>query len=150
MKYRFTDDMLHFGHKENLERMVIKSKKDKVNYKLMGYDSLQQLKIYKIAKDNNIPEWKIELIWLATYNNQPTPVEDFTIDYNAKVNMTTMPKETRDNKGVYIGGGGSNRNKIRYPKKNRSVATWRKFYAMFPWAAEEDNWDGKKSSRYPN
>lgn len=41
-------------------------------------------------------------------------------------------KETRDNKGVYIGGGGSNRNKIRKPSKKRSKRTWRIFREMFP------------------
>lgn len=58
-------------------------------------------------------------------------------------------KEGRDNKGTYVGGGGSNRNKIRYPKKNRSKKVWAMFYKMFPWAAERDNWDGEKSDRYP-
>ena len=56
-------------------------------------------------------------------------------------------KETRDNKGVYVGNGGSNCNKIRYPKKARSKRTWGIFYKMFPLAAERDGWDGKKSSK---
>lgn len=56
-------------------------------------------------------------------------------------------KEGRDNKGVYIGSGGSNRNKVRYPKKNRSLRTWRIFYQMFPKKAEQDGWDGKTSSK---
>lgn len=41
-------------------------------------------------------------------------------------------KETRDNKGVYVGSGNSNRHKIRLPKKNRSKKTWKIFYEMFP------------------
>lgn len=41
-------------------------------------------------------------------------------------------KETRDNKGVYVGSGYSNAKKIRYPKKARSKRTWRIFYQMFP------------------
>lgn len=56
-------------------------------------------------------------------------------------------KETRDNKGVYVGGGGSNANKVRYPKKARSKRTWKIFYKMFPWKAEKDGWDGQKSSK---
>ncbi len=57
-------------------------------------------------------------------------------------------KETRDNKGVYIGGfGGSNRNKVRYPKKNRSKRTWKIFYKMFPNNAERDEFDGQTSKK---
>jgi hypothetical protein len=57
--------------------------------------------------------------------------------------------ETRDNKGVKVGSGGTNRNKIRYPKLNKSKKVWAMFYKMFPWAARYDNWDGEKSDRYP-
>ena len=39
------------------------------------------------------------------------------------------------------------RNIIRYPKKCRSLRTWRKFYEMFPRQAEIDGWDGKTSIR---
>jgi hypothetical protein len=56
-------------------------------------------------------------------------------------------KETRDNKGVYVGGGGSNCNKIRYPKKNRSAKTWKTFYEMFPSRAIADEYDGKTSKK---
>jgi len=41
-------------------------------------------------------------------------------------------KEGRDNKGVKVGSGGSNRQTIRFPKKNRSAATWKKFWTLFP------------------
>lgn len=58
-------------------------------------------------------------------------------------------KEGRDNKGVYVGNGGSHGNKIRYPKLNKSKRVWKMFYKMFPWVAERDNWDGEKSDRYP-
>jgi hypothetical protein len=56
-------------------------------------------------------------------------------------------KETRDNKGVYVGNGGSNGNKIRYPKKNKSAKTWKIFYKMFPSRAIIDEYDGKTSKR---
>jgi len=56
-------------------------------------------------------------------------------------------KETRDNKGVYVGSGGSNRNSVRYPKKARSKRVWKIFYNMFPWKAKEDGFDGETSSR---
>ena len=54
-------------------------------------------------------------------------------------------KEGRDNKGVYVGNGGSNANKVRYPKKARSKRTWAIFYKMFPSRALKDGWDGEKS-----
>ena len=56
-------------------------------------------------------------------------------------------KEGRDNKGVYVGNGGSNRNKVRYPSKKRSKKTWKIFYQMFPKLAEQDGWDGNTSKR---
>lgn len=64
--------------------------------------------------------------------------------YNLRLNNL---KETRDNKGTYIGSGGSNRYKVRYPKKNRSRKVWAKFYEMFPYRAKIDGWNGKKSKR---
>ena len=48
-----------------------------------------------------------------------------------ELSLNTL-KETRDNKGVYVGSGGSNRNSIRKPKKNRSKRVWKIFYEMFP------------------
>lgn len=56
-------------------------------------------------------------------------------------------KETRDNKGVYVGSGGSNKNSVRYPKKNRSKKVWKIFYKMFPYRANIDGFDGETSSR---
>ena len=66
-------------------------------------------------------------------------------------------RETRDNKGTFVScatyhepdrwDNGNIRscrfNKIRYPKKCRSLRTWKTFYKMFPKQAEIDNWDGK-------
>lgn len=60
----------------------------------------------------------------------------------------SKPKpEGRDNKDVHVGTGGSNKNKVRYPSKKRSIRTWKKFYALFPYCAKEDGFDGKTSSR---
>lgn len=60
-------------------------------------------------------------------------------------------KETRDNKGVYVGSGNGEHQylicKIRYPRKARSKRVWSIFYKMFPSMAEKDNWDGEKSNR---
>lgn len=47
-------------------------------------------------------------------------------EYNRK------PKDKRqDNKDYYNGNGGSNSNKIRYPKKCRKTA-WKRFNKLFP------------------
>lgn len=37
----------------------------------------------------------------------------------------------RDNKDVRVGSGGSNKNKIRRPRKCRKTA-WKRFYKLFP------------------
>jgi hypothetical protein len=67
-------------------------------------------------------------------------------DYRNEYNKRPQ-KEGRDNKGVRVGNGGGNRNSIRYPSKKRSKRVWKTFYKMFPYYAERDGWDGKKSSR---
>jgi hypothetical protein len=70
-------------------------------------------------------------------------------------------RETRDNKGQFVSyctyatpyrypNGNIEMcrfNKIRYPKKCRSLRTWKLFYKMFPKQAEIDNWDGKTSDK---
>lgn len=56
-------------------------------------------------------------------------------------------KEGRDNKGVYVGTGGDNWNKVRYPSKKRSKRVWKIFYQMFPRLAERDGWDGQTSKK---
>lgn len=71
-------------------------------------------------------------------------------------------RETRDNKGQFVETtttyhiptryeNGNIKmcrfNKIRYPKKCRSLRTWKLFYKMFPKQAEIDNWDGKTSDK---
>ncbi len=74
--------------------------------------------------------------------------EQSTKRFTNKSIMNGSPlKEGRDNKNVHVGSGGSNRNKIRYPSKKRSIKTWKKFYKLFPWAAIEDKWDGKTSTK---
>lgn len=68
--------------------------------------------------------------------------------YKAQNEYKKKPqKEGRDNKGVYVGNGGSNANKVRYPSKKRSKRTWKIFYEMFPYYAQRDGWDGETSKR---
>ena len=84
-----------------------------------------------------------------------TKEEYFQISYeeSQKINLhreslkNKDPKESRDNKGVYVGSGNSNANKIRYPKKARSKKVWAIFYKMFPGCAKVDGWDGETSKR---
>ena len=94
--------------------------------------------IYKLSDELNFTETEVEVLWnhvrREKYRNHT--------DYNQ-----SPPKEGRDNKDVHVGGGGSNRCMIRYPSKKRSIKTWKKFYKLFPWAAERDGWDGKTSNR---
>ncbi len=47
-------------------------------------------------------------------------------DYDAK-----PIRESKDNKDFYNGTGGSNKNKVRYPKKCRKTA-WKRFAKLFP------------------
>lgn len=69
-----------------------------------------------------------------------------TVDTFENLRLNNL-KETRDNKGVYVGSGGSNAHSIRYPKKARSKRVWRIFYKMFPYTAKKDGWDGEKSTK---
>lgn len=46
--------------------------------------------------------------------------------------MKSKPIQSRrDNKDVRVGSGGSNRSKVRFPKKVRKTA-WKRFYKLFP------------------
>lgn len=48
------------------------------------------------------------------------------------VNYDAKPiREKKDNKDFYNGRGGSNKNKVRYPKKCRKTA-WKRFAKLFP------------------
>lgn len=71
--------------------------------------------------------------------------------YELKTEYKKTPiPNNQDNKDKYIGGGGSNGNKVRYPSKKRSLKVWKNFYKLFPYYAEKDGWNGKTSTRYGN
>lgn len=90
----------------------------------------------KLLLDNtNISQEKINKLNIETIKSKN--------DYNLNQN----PIIRRDNKGIYIGGSGYNKNKVRYPSKKRSLKTWRMFYNMFPYCAKMDNWNGKISDK---
>lgn len=98
----------------------------------------EKIELYDLAKELNIPDNELCKMWVQIRKQK----------YERDRIYSQRPqKEGRDNKGVYVGSGGSNKNSVRYPSKKRSKATWVKFYAMFPYYAEKDNWDGKTSDR---
>lgn len=65
----------------------------------------------------------------------------------SKTKNIQKPITFRDNKDIHIGNGGSGSNKVRYPSKKRPLSTWRRFYKLFPYYAERDNFDGKTSDK---
>jgi hypothetical protein len=111
------------------------------NLNKSGHEALLELlEICKLSKELKIKDTNMggNELWAKTY------VEKIK---NRNILRLKPQKEGRDNKGVYVGSGGSNRNKIRYPSKKRSLRVWKKFYEMFPWAAEADGFNGKTSKR---
>lgn len=99
---------------------------------------LELVELYKLTDEMKLTDDEIETIWWK-----------ISCDHtNSKAEYSKKPqKEGRDNKGVYVGSGGSNCNMIRYPSKKRSIKTWKKFYNLFPWAAIQDGFNGKTSSK---
>lgn len=96
------------------------------------------LEIYALSKELQISDKDFNEMWFNVR------IERRNNDIKKRLKPQ---KETRDNKGVLVGSGGSNINKIRYPSKKRSLRVWKKFYEMFPYLAEKDKWNGKKSKR---
>lgn len=104
-------------------------------------DIEERYEIYVLSKELELSEKEREEMWWKL-SRQKNLIQE---------SMKKRPTpEGRDNKGVYVGRGGSDGNKIRYPSKKRSKKTWKKFYEMFPWAAERDGWDGETSKRFKN
>lgn len=94
--------------------------------------------IHKLSDEIGLTDEQIRDIWY----------EQVSMFFkNQSIYSRRPQKEGRDNKDVEVGTGGSNRNKIRYPSKKRSIKTWKKFYKLFPRAAEQDGWDGRHSNR---
>lgn len=99
---------------------------------------LDRVKIFNIAEELKISDSILRLMWM---NMSKLRTQNY-LSYSA-----SPQKEGRDNKNVHVGSGGRNKNMVRYPSKKRSVYTWKKFYTLFPYLAEEDNWDGKTSNK---
>ena len=117
---------------------------EKMNYTIISYSKVKSQK----KRLDGLIELRLLLIELSVTSDEYYHIFNEERRKFANLRENTS-KETRDNKGVYAGNGGSNQNKIRYPKKNRSRKTWATFYEMFPYRAKVDGWDGKTSKRYP-
>lgn len=111
------------------------------------------LKKYWIEKENAIKN-SIELIEVGELLGYTLDKIEYDrkYTYSEQLKRTNLynespQKEGRDNKGVYVGSGGSNKNKVRYPSKKRNKKTWKTFYEMFPRLAITDNWDGNTSDK---
>ena len=116
----------------------LKIKEDGSNSVRYG-SSYVYIDLYNIIRQYNISEDIIKQIYKE---------EQIKLSLHKKFDNKQEPIVRRDNKGVRIGMGfGGNRNMTRYPKKNRSLKVWKKFYEMFPREAELDNWNGKTSSK---
>jgi hypothetical protein len=98
----------------------------------------ERSEIFKLASELNIPDNELLCMWVRFYDARR----------KLKDQQNIMPKrERKDNKHIHVGSNGGNKNKVRYPSKKRSRATWKRFYLLFPRLAEEDNWDGKTSDK---
>lgn len=90
---------------------------------------------------NNLKELH-KLFDLAGFNEEERNIYFKTIRWERrkeKIDYSKKPiKEKKDNKDFYNGGGGSNKNKIRYPKKCRKTA-WKRFAKLFPNAVKIKN-----------
>ena len=111
-------------------------------------------KCYQMIKNHEMTDADIN-VFISTIKNPREEWRQTMREHN------NGGRETRDNKGQfvsmyvyckpvrYLNGNISRcrRNIIRYPKKCRSLRTWKKFYEMFPKQAEIDGWDGKTSNK---
>lgn len=98
----------------------------------------ESIEIYAIADELGLSQKELENLWFT---------ESSKNHKNKEIMKRKPQREGRDNKDVYVGSGGYNRNMVRYPSKKRSIKTWKKFYKLFPLNAIEDGWNGKTSKR---
>ena len=94
--------------------------------------------IFELANTLGLSDDELLQRWRQSMGERKEQIEDF---------KKKPTPEGRDNKGVYVGGGGYNKNMVRYPSKKRSKRVWKIFYEMFPYYAKRDGWDGETSNR---
>ncbi len=98
----------------------------------------KHIQVYVLANKIGLTEKERNILWMKERNRKT----------KAREELSKKPlKEGRDNKDVHVGSGGGGSGKVRYPSKKRSRAVWKKFYALFPYYAKLDGWDGKTSKR---
>ena len=91
--------------------------------------------IFEIAYENKLTYEELDSVWLEKRRER----------YKNDREYSKKPIQTlKDNGKFYIGGGGSNCNKVRRPSKKRSKRVWRNFYRLFPYEAEKDGWKEKQ------
>ena len=132
-------DPFHYQNREKIEISLAESKA--LKYGKRSVTALTEiLEIHKLIEELKITDssFGVNNLWLDMH---------FVKTNSERIRQLKPPRESRDNKGVYVGSGYSkyNANKVRYPSKKRSLRVWKTFYKMFPRLAEKDKWDGKTS-----
>lgn len=139
LKYLMNKHPSYSMTKTQLREHFFSTESAHINSKTGNYDLiLELLDIYRLSDELGFSEEEREKLWQQ--------IRMIRLKAQAK-NHLKPHKESRDNKGVYVGSGGSNKNKVRYPSKKRSLRVWKKFYTLFPYHAKIDGWNGKTSKR---
>jgi hypothetical protein len=87
-------------------------------------------KIQDILDKHKFSEEEKKKLWNQT-------IKEIIISKKTNYNLSPKP-ERKDNKNRLNGSGGSNCNKIRFPKKKRKTA-WKRFFKLFPKLKEKNN-----------
>ena len=140
--YDFTHPCIYKNVLGHLKK-VIESYRSWVNFDYVNKHSARIKLIQRairIIETNNISN--SELLNLI---NEVNPEKERISLYGR--NTPIKPNRKRDSKVDTVYEYYSTCDKIRFPSKKRSRATWKRFYTMFPNLAKEDGWDGKTSKR---
>jgi len=129
--YKDSDEKTYIDIIKKYAMKFIKMKEDNDNSGLKYKLGKIYVDLYNIIKQYNTSEETIKQL----YNE-----EQIKLVLHKRFDYKQNPIVRRDNKGVLIGMGfGGNKNMTRYPKKNRPLKVWKKFYEMFPIEAKKDN-----------
>ena len=124
----------HFMHSQFFQSWKKSILEDDSNHSKV----LERKEIFRLAEELGINDNNLAIMWEENWSRHNKQSQEY---------RKRPQKEGRDNKDIPVGGGGSNRCMIRYPSKKRNLYTWKKFYKLFPYAAERDEWDGKTSKK---
>lgn len=145
LAYKHYDNVKLSGREEHIIELKGYIKNTTHNYNKERYKEI--IELYKLIDELDISDFILSIIFSKLKQVSQTNDSVYRPSY-WNGGLTKKKPGVRDNKGIYNGGGGSNRNKTRYPSTKRSLKTWKIFYEMFPYYAERDGWNGKTSSRY--